>query len=319
MSQTSDPSSSAKQWTRASLACVPCRDRHIRCDAVTPVCSRCASEKKQCFYLKSRRGGRRRPPRQPQTCEVDIPTLIHHIQHQPQQPAQLSLQDSREPWTWTQTDSTDNADSLVTTPINSDDSSDQDQLLQSYYSFFHAAHPCVLPCRFLKQRLIAEPETLQLLVFVMQCIGANFAGTAPGSISPAARVHEFLARFHVRQPSFNGFDVQAVLLFSIAVYWCDEIKHGLNFLDEAIRMAVELGMNEKSFCTEYGQNDPVLEESWRRTWWMIYVADAHMAGSTHTFPLRTINIPVTVDMPCEEHYFESGVSTLLSHPGLTID
>jgi hypothetical protein len=209
-----------------------------------------------------------------------------------------------------------NADSLVATPIGSADSSDPDQLLQSYYSFFHAAHPCVLPYSFLKKRLITEPETLQLLVLVMQCIGAIFTVGPLPSTSPATRVEEFLACFHRRQRSFTGFDVQAVLLFSISVYWCDEIPQGLKFLDEAIRMALELGMNQKAFSTKNGQNDAVLEESWRRTWWMIYVADAHIAGSTHTFPLRTMHVPVTVDMPCEEYNYESGVSTLLSYPGL---
>lgn len=211
-----------------------------------------------------------------------------------------------------------NVDELVATPISSDDNSDPDHLLQSYYSFFHAAHPCVLPYRFLKRRLTTEPETLQLLVLVMQWIGANFT-VADRSISLATRIQEFLASFHARQTRFTGFDVQAVLLFSIAAYWCDEIDHGLRFLDEAIRMALNLGMNQKSFSAQRGQSDPVLEESWRRTWWMIYIADAHMAGSTHTYPLRTTNIPVTVDMPCEEHDYESGVSTLLRYPRLIID
>lgn len=314
MSETSDTSGSAKQSTRVSIACVPCRDLHMRCDAAMPACSRCVSEKKQCIYLKSRRGGRRRLLRQPPTCQVESSTFIHP---RPQLPVELSWQVSREPWDLPRADdSMGNADSLVTTPIGNADSSDPDQLLQSYYSFFHAAHPCVLPYSFLKKRLITEPETLQLLVLVMQCIGAIFTVGPLSSTSPATRVEEFLACFHRRQRSFTGFDVQAVLLFSISVYWCDEIPQGLKFLDEAIRMALELGMNQKAFSTKNGQNDAVLEESWRRTWWMIYVADAHIAGSTHTFPLRTMHVPVTVDMPCEEYNYESGVSTLLSHPSL---
>jgi hypothetical protein len=176
----------------------------------------------------------------------------------------------------------------------------------------------VLPYGFLKKRLITEPETLQLLVLVMQCIGAIFAVGPLSSNSPVTRVEDFLACFRRRQSSFTGFDVQAVLLFSISVYWCDEITQGLKFLDEAIRMALELGMNQKSFSAQYGQKDPVLEESWRRTWWMIYIADAHIAGSTHTYPLRTIHIPVTVDMPCEEYNYESGVSTIWSRPSLQL-
>lgn len=316
MSETSDTSGSANQPTRVSIACVPCRDRHMRCDAVMPVCSRCVAENKECTYLKSRRGGRRRLLRQPPTCEVESSTSIHH---QPQLPAELSWQASREPWDLPRTENgMGNADSFIGTPIGSDDNSGPDQLLQSYYSFFHAAHPCVLPYSFLKKRLVMEPETLQLLVLVMQYIGTIFAVGPRSSNSPVTRVADFLACFHRRQSSFTGFDVQAVLLFSVSVYWCDEITQGLKFLDEAIRMALELGMNQKSFSAQYGQKDPVLEESWRRTWWMIYIADAHIAGTTHTYPLRTIHIPVTVDMPCEEYNYESGVRPIWSRPCLRL-
>lgn len=315
MSEASDTSGSAKQSTRVSIACVPCRDRHVRCDAEMPACSRCVSEKKQCVYLKSRRGAHRRLLRQSPTCEVDSFTLIPH---RPQQPTELLWPASRETQDWVRTEnSMGNACSLGATPIRNHDSIDPDRLLQSYYSFFHAAHPCVLPYLFLKKRLITEPETLQLLILVMQSIGANFTAGTPPSTWPAMKVEEFLACLHTRQSSFTGFDVQAVLLFSIAVYWCDEIEKGLKFLDEAIRMALELGMNQESFSTQYGQNDPVLEESWRRTWWMVYIADAHIAGSTHTYPLRTVHIPVTVGMPCEEHKYESGVS-ILSALGLQL-
>ncbi|CAI4218841.1 unnamed protein product [Parascedosporium putredinis] len=42
---------------RVSLACIPCRTRHIKCDATRPYCHRCASSERECHYERSRRGG----------------------------------------------------------------------------------------------------------------------------------------------------------------------------------------------------------------------------------------------------------------------
>jgi hypothetical protein len=108
--------------------------------------------------------------------------------------------------------------------------------------------------------------------------------------------------------------VQAVLLFSIALYWCDEIEKGVQALDASIHAALELRMHQVSFATEHGNDDPVLEESWRRTWWQLYVTDAHIAGSTHTFPTKMSSVGVNTRLPCEEECYESGVCILPHDP-----
>jgi hypothetical protein len=48
--ETIYPSSAA---SRASLACVPCRQKHVKCDAKRPVCDRRAAEHKTCHFLNS--------------------------------------------------------------------------------------------------------------------------------------------------------------------------------------------------------------------------------------------------------------------------
>ena len=111
--------------------------------------------------------------------------------------------------------------------------------------------------------------------------------------------------------SLTAFDVQAVLLYSIVVYWCNEPDRGVELLDEAVRMAISIGMNRKEFSQTYGHGDSFFEESLRRSWWVIYITDAHIAGSTHTYPFRTSSIDITTDLPCEEDEYESGVSELL--------
>src|SRR5689334_4782172 len=48
----------SRATVRASLACVPCRSKHTKCDGGQPSCVRCELEGKACFYAKSRRGTR---------------------------------------------------------------------------------------------------------------------------------------------------------------------------------------------------------------------------------------------------------------------
>jgi hypothetical protein len=60
--------------------------------------------------------------------------------------------------------------------------------------------------------------------------------------------------------------VQALLLYSIAVYWSNEIERALELLDNAICNALDLGMHLCEFAILNGNGDPVLEECWRRTW-----------------------------------------------------
>lgn len=105
----------------------------------------------------------------------------------------------------------------------------------------------------------------------------------------------------------NPFCVQAQLLYAIAVYAYDGPEKTRAVLDEAIQGSFELGMHRKEFASIYGQMDPILEESWRRTWWMVYTTDAHISGSTHSYPIQTDVAQITAGLPCEEQQYESGV------------
>ncbi|KAK9236431.1 hypothetical protein V1525DRAFT_217702 [Lipomyces kononenkoae] len=292
-----DSSSSSSQpirpAVRVSLACVACRTKHLRCDAVLPTCSRCRVEEKQCVYMKSRRGGRRRP----RTTSMPNDTAARSENDPVAQQGLSSYEDYRS-----------DSESGARTSSQDDEFGDPmaEQLLSLYYAFFHAAHPCVLPQRAMNRHLLNNRETLQPLYAVLQYIGSLF--TASVSSAPwKAKAQESLAAVRHRHPAITAYDVQAVLLYSIAVYWCDESEKGLELLDESIRMALSIGMNRSTFAVEQGRQDPVIEESWRRTWWQIYITDAHIAGSTHTYPFRTSRVEMDVHLPCEEKCYEAGI------------
>jgi hypothetical protein len=190
---------------------------------------------------------------------------------------------------------------------NMSDSSLSEQFFSQYYSYFHAAQPCVLPLWALKQRIATEGRPLQTLVSVIQYIGSVFAKSVI-SASMKVEAEQAVASIGVNAP-VTGFDVQALILLSIAIYWANEPEKALKMLDKSIALALELGMNKRGFAYTHGQKDPMLEECWRRTWWQLYVTDAHIAGSTSTFPFRTSSVEMDVDLPCDEEFYESGVSS----------
>lgn len=265
----------ARATNRLSVACAACRYKHHRCDGRKPACSRCVASAKECTYLPSRRRGNPKPRHPP----LSLPDAANG------HPTQSVSQD------------------YLNGGIAEDDTFNS-LLLNLYYDYFHAAHPCVLPRPYLD--LLLGRDTHQLLSRVICYIGSLFSA----SISSEERkedVQSALAGIRTRAQPITGFDVQVVLLYSVAIYWSNEPDNGTALLDEAIQMAVEIGMNRKEFATRHGDNNPVLEESWRRTWWLFYITDAHIAGSTHVFPFRTSSIDKTVNLPCEEHEYEVGV------------
>ncbi|KAM5490602.1 hypothetical protein MaudMau93_002406 [Microsporum audouinii] len=295
-----------RHFIRVSLACVQCRSRHLKCDAKAPRCSRCQADGKQCTYLKSRRGGRRRPASSPSPVPADLP--MHAL---PPDCTSLPVPDenvfndvySGVPRSIPMVTPTRATTSSGSSPTHSE--AQTDDLLNMYYKYFHISHPCVLPRWSFQIRLAQDPVTMRPLLLTMQYIGALFTPSV-SSASLEPEVLQAFAEFRASGAKPTGYHVQALLLYSIAVYWCNEIERGLKLLDETIRIALDLEMHLDSFAQRYGENNRLLEESWRRTWWQLYVVDGHVAGSTHTFPFRTSHIQPTTALPCEEELYEKG-------------
>lgn len=114
----------------------------------------------------------------------------------------------------------------------------------------------------------------------------------------------------------NGFTVQGLLLIAISMHAEDEMERARITLDRAIYIALEIRMNSRTFSNM--ERDPVLAESWRRTYWGLYVTDAMFARSRrapHFLSVFLISLPPTnpqltqlrlytieanVELPCEE-------------------
>jgi hypothetical protein len=90
--------------------------------------------------------------------------------------------------------------------------------------------------------------------------------------------HREIAMSQLELPNMppNGFTVQTLLLTAIALHCDDEMERGREVLDRAIYLALELRMNSREFANM--ERDPVLAESWRRTYWGLFVTDSQFAG-----------------------------------------
>ncbi|KAI4627561.1 uncharacterized protein J4E87_004125 [Alternaria ethzedia] len=102
------------------------------------------------------------------------------------------------------------------------------------------------------------------------------------------------------------FNVQALLLFALAEFHSISRAEARKHLDKAITIALELRMNERDFARAYGEGSGVLEECWRRTFYVLYIVDQNFALVTNT-PFYTLLLTSNnVDLPCDDEYFESG-------------
>ncbi|KAJ4293178.1 hypothetical protein N0V90_008460 [Kalmusia sp. IMI 367209] len=155
--------------------------------------------------------------------------------------------------------------------------------------------------------MMTETGISDFLLPVLLYIGSIFSRSISSSPFGNAAAEAMQAGWMIPGLAPNPYFIQALMLYSISVYWCNEPERGRELLDEAINGAFILGMHQKDFAEHNGNGDPVLEESWRRTWWQIHVTDVHIAGSLHIYKGLSNKFPITTELPCEEQCYETGV------------
>jgi hypothetical protein len=110
---------------------------------------------------------------------------------------------------------------------------------------------------------------------MMQYVGSLYASDIPSSEYKKLAI----LQLELPGPPSSGFNVQALVIAAIATHSEDEFERGRTILDRAIYMALEIRMNFSTFANS--EEDPVLAESWRRTWWGLYVADGGFATTSY--------------------------------------
>jgi len=186
-------------------------------------------------------------------------------------------------------------------------------LYDLYYEHFHPAHPIALPRASLSEA--SKEKDLTQLHAVLRYIGSVFSSTHSTPSLLEAAGHVLISQ----TPPKDGFTVQAFLLFAIALHSQADQDRALQVLDAAIDMALEIGLNRQEFARLHGEGRQCLEESWRRTWWELYVIDGMFAAIHQKETFRLLKVQCDVALPCEElDYITNKVSASLAYGWKTL-
>ncbi|EXJ89393.1 hypothetical protein A1O3_02460 [Capronia epimyces CBS 606.96] len=333
------------------LACIPCRKSHLKCDGQRPLCSRCADRKGGCFWVDSRRGYREFRRSQGFTDERREGQLTaDEILPEPQSQSQsiaTPAQNGTRGWeeadtsrmraaiTYQELFAADSAlitdpfgyqnaplDNLIPTssPSNKSDSTmsitrdpnlalvdpaevQSHELIELFYKHFYPAHPFIVPRKMYLESPSSIPPPLRA---VIRYVASHFLPHANRvALANAAKI---ILSDDVPD---DGYKVQGLLLYAFVCYARFDGDSGAAGLEKAVETAIRIGMNRASFAIQYGENNPTLQESWRRTWWMLLIIEGLIAviGGQQQ-PFRTYSTPTDVPLPGpEEDYDELRTSS----------
>jgi hypothetical protein len=309
-----EPSSDSKRIDRVVLACVQCRSRHVKCDSTQPICNRCKRDGKECVYQKSRRGGLNKAALAER--RLRLQQEAKNAQHSATQRddclsekhiiSATSPSDQTSLGTTTSSSADDPLPVTVPSQVQHNHITfqiDKNRLLELYFEHFWPSFPIILPLHYLQSRLLQDNHGMTTLLSVLEWIGSIHAPWTPSEPYYVAAIKA------ITSPNleYTPFNVQALLLFALAEFHCDFRVEARKRLSTGTAMALGLCMNERDFARAYGENDPVLEECWRRTYYILYIVDQHFAVVTNTPFYSLLLISNTVDLPCDDECFESGV------------
>ncbi|KAJ4264940.1 hypothetical protein NW762_005183 [Fusarium torreyae] len=176
-----------------------------------------------------------------------------------------------------------------------------ERCLDYFYRHFHAAHPFVLPRDSLLS--IAKEASIEPLLAVMRWIGSLHITSCQHRGNLFQEAHRLV--YDPNRPK-DGFQVQALLLLLIGLDGQGQQDKAREILSDVERTAIEIGLNTRSFATFHGRGMPVMEESWRRTWWDLFVVDGLIAGLHRSTNFLLFDIASDVELPCEEYRYLSG-------------
>ncbi|KAK8147673.1 hypothetical protein G3M48_001236 [Beauveria asiatica] len=162
-------------------------------------------------------------------------------------------------------------------------------------------HPLVLPQKHLLSRV--KEEALQPLLAVMHWVGSKYI--APEMDQQLLLDIARLSVDEAQTKKANGFTVQAMTVLLVALDGTGYPQQAVELLTRTKQMALSLGMNYSRFMTESKTRFRVLDESWRRTWWELYVLDGMFAGAHRATTFSLLDVPTDVGLPCEDDDYET--------------
>lgn len=333
-----DPNNPTNPNARGSgpslLACLLCRHKHLKCDGQTPVCGRCQVTNSECLYTPSRRGykgpskKRRANPTTPEQTATDlVPSFDPSSVGMLDLPPNWSLQNSGmqyAPVAPLPPSSSSQSPVFLTDVLGGAHTPQQQQqqqpvpgygpmtpdsgaslysgatdgyLIDIYYTYFHSAHPILRPLRCLDRSRIPL-----FLEHVIKFIGSHFTPAASSETYRPTVVSTAM------EQELSIEKIQALLLLAIVLHSRNERPEAGECLTMATDMAFELGLHQTDCASRLGGEDPLREESLRRTWWELIVVEGMLTALGVQKALRAGAIPLEVGLPCEERIFQDGLT-----------
>lgn len=180
----------------------------------------------------------------------------------------------------------------------------QDRCFDAFYYFFFTSQPFVLPKEpFLH---LAKETDMSLLIVTMRWIGSLYVEVS--SVERDQLFQQAITKVHDAHTPRDGFMVQSLMLLTIGIDGQGQQRHARDLLADAQALALEMKMNAQSFAHTNSRGNPTLAESWRRTWWNLYVTDAMISGVHRITNFALFDVPAQVEIPCEESEYMFGVS-----------
>ncbi|KAI1272038.1 hypothetical protein F5Y07DRAFT_322664 [Xylaria sp. FL0933] len=311
-------------------ACLACRGKHLKCDGANP-CSRCLSSNSECVYIASRRGykgprknsavnpnKRHASDSPPSAGGESCPMLLGAPVRTPVQPAMatfnrtLSVPDGPVPpfVTAPVTNSLQVYRNLyapdangAVVPANGQmpRRSVPEQCIDAFYFYFYPGHPAVLPKTHIMN--LAQERNVEHLLAAMRWVGSLYIPIGPAR---ATFFEETMRLLYAPETPKDGFLVQAMIIAIVGLDGCRQNEKAREILSDAERIAIELGLYTRAYATTHGCGNPRLEESWRRTWWDLFVVDGMIAGVHRQTNFLLYDFTADVGLPCEEHEYISG-------------
>jgi hypothetical protein len=183
-------------------------------------------------------------------------------------------------------------------------SSLEDRCFDAFYHYFHAGHPFVLPREYFLRFLKDATPNIEHLITAMRYMGSLYLNAGPAR---ATFLEQAIRLCHLPSTPKDGFLIQALLMLVVGLDGSCEQARARELLSQCERLALEINLNTRQFASLHGGGNPMLEESWRRTWWELYVCDGMIAGVHQVTNFALFDIDADVGLPCEELQYATGV------------
>lgn len=301
------------RFSRPSLlACLPCRNKHLKCDGIVPRCGRCSHSGTECIYNKSRRGykgsskqrsarsrsqGRGLTLSSPSIVDLDagqniagdlqdVPEVLSLVPNE----AVSDLNDSLATWA-------PSADLGIgsLSPVRCSSTSGDDSLVGIYYAYFHPAHSILPPLQHLQQTYF--PFYLEQ---VIKFVAAHFTSAVSSEAYRPTVVTAIL-----EQPATLE-KLQALLLLIITLHSRNECAEAGICLATAVDLAFELKLHQVAYAEACSNSDSIRVECCRRAWWELFVVEGFLTAFGVQQVYRTSLVPPEVPLPCEDSNFKDG-------------